>query len=66
MQNYTDNSHGDVPLTVEIACYFQFSFNWRCAHALMRRKIKIIVFHIKDIFIEFPVSKLVSVLKTFY
>ena len=27
MQNYTDNSHGDVPLTVEIACYFQFSFN---------------------------------------
>ena len=42
IQNYTDDTNGDLPLIVESVWYFS------CAHALLRRKTKLtIVFFIK-------------------
>ena len=55
MQNYTDNTNGDVSLTVENVWYFLFPLRSRCAYVLLERKINLtwsIVFFIKKVFIK--------------
>ena len=55
IQNYTDNTNGDVSLTVENVWYFLFPLRSRCAHVLLERKINLtwsIVFFLKKVFIK--------------
>ena len=42
MQNYTDNTNGDVSLIVENVWYFSFPLRSRCADVLLERKAELI------------------------